>query len=490
MYIRLLSVVLAMVSITSLLLIGACSDDEGGKKNDPDETAPTITVNSPTAGAIGVSDAILAVNSTIADDEALASVVVTIGNEDTEVYTETITTFSNPMSFTYNKNITLPDDAPIGDHTLTIVATDVEGNEKTSTVALTVLPAFEEGKTTILITSVPEITGDEVFYAVGQFQGWNPGIMDNPVTKYTDSEGHESYYILLPEDAGADQGFKFVRGNDWPFGEKSLDGKEIENRKFETGADFVEMEIGGWRDHNPELSNQSGGTIIAIGGVPTSSTTIIKGEIGKSITGQNDVSSATYSIEKKDGTAFTPVAGHTNVALTLSAPDGAGKRTFSLDVNVTGAGFGLGEYNIIVRATDAEGFVAREDKTLLVVEFPCSVSGTAVVVTKTRFIVNVPTMNDKLYITGNFGGTDIWGTIDPQYELTKISDGCYYIDIAVSDAGKFVQFFREPIAWAAGDWWRGQATNTEGQETANFTTTKASDGNTVQLYYKYWRQVP
>ncbi|CAN0222168.1 unnamed protein product, partial [Phaeothamnion confervicola] len=238
----------------------ACSDDDGGKDGGGDETAPTITVASPSAGTIGVSDAILAVNSTITDNEELASVKVTIGNGDTEVYTETVTTFSNPMSFTYNKNITLPDDAPLGEHTLTILAKDKDGNEKTSTVALTVLPALEEGKTTVLITSVPEVTGDDAFYAVGQFQGWNPAIMDNPVTKYTDSEGADSYYILLPNDAGADQGFKFVRGNDWPFGEKDPDGKEIDNRKFEAGAQFVEVEIAGWRDYNPELVNNSGGT--------------------------------------------------------------------------------------------------------------------------------------------------------------------------------------------------------------------------------------
>lgn len=497
-YTRLFSLVLTVASVVSLLWISACSEDNP-VTNTPDETAPTIAITSPVPGAIGVSDAVLAVNSTITDNSELASVEITIGNGTTEVYSEMVTTFSNPKSYTYNKNINLPNNAPYGQHNLTIVATDKDGNEKTSTVALTMLPAYEDGKTTLIIKSVPTVTGNDAFYAVGQFQTWNPAARDFPATKYTDSKGVVSYYVLVPNTAGSGDGYKFVRSTPdctdcWPYGEKDADGKQIDNRKFAADAKFVELEIGSWEDHNPTLSNNAGGTVISIGGTLSTTKTTISGSLGKSRTGMNEIASASYSFEKKNGTAWEPVTGKTNVALELGAPDANGNKAYSAEVDI--AALTLGEYRIVVKGLDSKGFKVRDDKTLLIVEFPCSEAGLpAVAATKTRLFINVPSTTDDIYLTGTVNGVALWPSADTDYtkftddvKFVKVSNTCYYLDVTLAKSDN-LQFIRRNGTFTA--WWQGQATNTAGSDaTASYSVTDASSGATVKIFYAYWRTNP
>ncbi len=484
--------ILVMTGIISAGTMWLTSCDEGDPKGTPDTDNPSVTISSPSAGAIGVSGAILAVVGTITDEAGLASVSLTLGNGTVEVISEEFTTFSDPTSFSLNENYDIPSDVVLGNHTLTIVATDLTGNEGTATVEIVALPAFEDGKVTLVVDEFPADGAGEDFHMVGDFMGdetgagdWTVSNLDYTLAEYEDSEGTVSYFISV-KDAnttvtdGSIGGFKFVRGTDWPYVEKDENGKEAVNRSVAAGTDFEFMQIGSWADYNPIVANNSGVTVFDGTGVTSVE---IKGNVKDALTTESAVVSAEYSV--LDATEVEVASG----TLTLEAPNGSGERNYSEDLDIST--FALGVYSIVVTALDGNGNQGREDKTLSIIVFPCSETGLpAVDGAKTRFIINVPVLTDDIYITGNFPGSDIWGTIDPAYELTKISDGCYYIDIAVQ-ADKTVQFFREPIAWAVGDWWRGQATQVAGSDSgASFSTTIASNGNTVKLYFPFWRQTP
>lgn len=460
-YTRLLNLVLAVVSVASLLWITACSDDDGGNKTPDDETAPSIAITSPTAGTIGVSDAILAVNSTITDNTALASVEVTIGNGTTELYSETVTTFSNPMSFTYNKNITLPDDAPIGEHTLTILATDEEGNEKTSTVTLTILPAFEDGKTTVLVTSVPEVTGDDDIYMVGDFMSdgaaatdWNVGAGTFKLTKYVDSEGVTTYYISVkdqdPASTGGIDGFKFVRGTDWPFVQKDAEGREQSNNSIPADTKFIEFEIGSWADYNPKFDAPSIGACV----------------FGESKTNFDAGNTVEISINNI-GPSQTGAAAITNTVVTVTTP--AGTQLYNNDFGAVGslvASFDLagdaasGIYKVKVVVTDANGHKNTLDELSgggdprsfeVGAEFSCTATAPT---DKTVFLVKVPNNETglTLYVTGDaVGGWSEPGT-GTSVLLTEIGSGCYKAEIETStlvDATEY-KFFKG-ASWNNGE---------------------------------------
>ncbi len=458
-YTRLLNLMLAVVSIASLLWITACSDDDGGNKTPDDETAPSIAITSPTAGTIGVSDAILAVNSTITDNAALASVEVTIGNGTTELYSETVTTFSNPMSFTYNKNITLPDDAPIGEHTLTILATDEEGNEKTSTVALTILPAFENGKTTVLVTSVPEVTGDDDIYMVGDFMSdgtaatdWNVGAGTFKLTKYVDSEGVTTYYISVkdqdPTSTGGIGGFKFVRGTDWPFVQKDAEGREQSNNSIPADTKFIEFEIGSWADYNPKFDSPSVGACVY-------------GESKTNFDAGNTVDIAVNNI----GVSHTGAAAITSTVVTVTSPTGTqlynnnfGAVT-SLEASVVLPGNApSGIYKIKVVVTDANGHkntlddLSSDAKTFEVgATFSCTATAPA---DKTVLLVKAPSNQTglSLYVTGDGVG----GWSEPgqgtSVLLTEIGSGCYKAEITTSSLVDGAEFkFFNGIGWNHGE---------------------------------------
>ncbi|MEQ9009290.1 MAG: hypothetical protein RLP12_15515, partial [Ekhidna sp.] len=382
-------------------------------------------------------------------------------------------------SFSFNQNIAIPADVVLGAHTLEVTVEDASGNVSSSSVNLEAYPVYTDGETTILVESVPDqvsdYTGDNTIYMVGTHQEteWTVDTGSDPLSIYTDSEGTVTFYHQIP-NTGAE--FKFVRGLVWEKVQKDENGAElVGNNTVEADAKKATFTIGSWRDYNPEVSNNSNGTIISIDGSLVSDTHTVSGNIQPAITTQAAISSVAYAVVDEDDS---------EVASGTVTIDGNGN--FSEDIDVSA--YALGSYKVVLSATDAEGNSGREDEVLNLVEFPCDDSGEeAVASNMTRIIVNVAATSDDIYATGNFDG-DIWGTVDDQYKLTKLSDGCYYIDLALT-SGQIVQFFRYNEGYS--DWWRGQATNTAGSDaTANYNVDADSDGSTIKLYYAYWREEP
>ncbi len=477
--------ILSMLSIALMVFVSSCGDDEPTDPTDDggttDTSAPSVTINAPTAGAIGAAGSAVVVSAAASDNVGIVSVNVTLGNGTVEVVNEDITEFTDPLSFSYNENITIPADVVLGGHTLTITATDEAGNSGSATVDIEAYPVYEAGMTTLLITSVPDQVADysaeNTIHMVGAHQEWNVEAADYPLLIHTDSEGTSTFYVQVA-NTGVD-GFKFVRGTAWDMVEKDADGKELDNRSVAADLDKAEFTIGSWRDFNPEVSNWSNANYFDGTGFTTHTLT---GNVGPSITGQAAIASVSYVLEEvvEEGDNVEVSSGD----ITL---DGEGNFSEEIDIS----SLELGSYNIIISAEDVDGNVGREDKALGVVEFPCDDSGLDdVAATETRLLVSVPATEDDIYITGKIQGADIWGgnLEDDAYKMTKISDGCYYIDVQLNE-GDIVQFIRVNAGYA--DWWRGQATNTEGSDaTANFNVTAASSGTTELAYYQYWREEP
>ena len=265
--------------------------------------------------------------------------------------------------------------------------------------------------------------------------------------------------------------------------QKDADGKESVNNVIQAEAQKAEFMIGSWRDYNPEVTNNSAGTIIVIDGIKSSNSHSVSGVVTAAITTAAEISSASYSIV--DESDMQVGMG----SLTLN-----GDGTFDETVDISA--YATGIYQVVVTAEDIAGNMGREDESLNVVEFPCDDSNEpAVAATETRIIINVPLTDDDIYVTGAINGNEVWGYSgdggsvgDPTYQMTKLDDGCYYIDLELLQ-GDIVQFVRDNPAYT--DWWRGQATNTEGSDaTASFNVAGSSNGNTEKLYYGFWREQP
>jgi hypothetical protein len=468
------------VALGALIFTTSCGEDDG-VKTTPDTASPSIVINAPANGSIVVAGSQTASSITISDDVEISSVSITLGNGTVTVIDISETEVGS-TSFSFSDNLSIPANVVLGEHTLTITVEDASGNTTTETITVDAYPVYTDGQTTVLIPSVPsqvtDYTGDNQIRMVGTHQevdgagAWDVASDTHPLLVHTDSENAVTYYQQVA-NTGAE--FKFVRGLAWEMVQKDENGKEATNNMIESGVTKATFEIGTWRDYNPEVSNGSSGTIISIDGALTADNFTLKGNIKPAITTASTVSSSTYTVVASDDSEVT------TGSLTL---DGEGNFSQSIDIST----YALGDYSIIVSATDAAGNSGREDKVLNLVEFPCDDSGeTAVVSSMTRIIVNVSSTSDDIYATGNFDG-DIWGTVDDKYKLTKLSDGCYYIDLTLT-SGQIVQFFRSNAGYA--DWWRGQATNTAGSDaTANFNVDADSDGSTAKLYYAYWREEP
>lgn len=467
----------------SLFFITSCGDDDGtGGGGNIDETVPSITVNAPQAGDLVAAGSQVATSISISDDIEISSVSITVGNGTVTVF-EFDETEIGDASYTFNQNISIPANVVLGQHSVDITVEDASGNVTTAGLNIEALPAFADGQTTVMVAEVTDqvadYTGDNQIYMVGAHQGdadgagaWDPTSGTHPLSIHEDSEGTATFFVQVPNTGVS--GFKFVRTTGgWDFGEKGAVGEEIDNRVIEAGSNYVTADpIASWKDYNPDVQDNSSATVIE--GTGTTSITI-QGNVVLALTTQAAVSSATYTV--LDDAEMEVATGSVDVDA-----NGGYSETLSIE------GFELGAYSIQVLVVDASNNSGRGDASLNIVEFPCDDSGEeAVAATMTRLIINVPATDDDIYATGNFDG-DIWGTVADTYKLTKLSDGCYYIDLALT-SGQIVQFFRSNPGYA--DWWRGQATNTQGSDaTANFNVDADSDGGTVKLFYAFWREEP
>jgi len=105
----------------------SCGDDD-------DSAAPLVNLTSPTAGSTyTVSDTIL-LSGTVAEDTKLETVVLSSGlGQDLN-----LTPLDSDTSHVINLSLTLDSLTTVGDYTLTVTATDEEGNAGTDAVQITV----------------------------------------------------------------------------------------------------------------------------------------------------------------------------------------------------------------------------------------------------------------------------------------------------------------------------------------------------------------
>ncbi len=473
------------VALGALIFTTSCGEDDGPTAA-VDAESPSITINAPADGAIIVAGSQTASSIAIADDVEISTVSIKVGNGTVTVIDIAEADVAD-ASFSFNSNLTIPADVVLGDHTLEVTVTDTDGKSSTQSITLTALPAYTDGQTTVMVASVPdEITdysGENQIHMVGAHQGdetgagaWDPTSGTHPLTSYVDSESTQTFYIQVA-NTGVEE-FKMVRTtNGWDFVEKGSQGEEVDNRMVEANANYVTLDaIQTWKDYNPDVQDNS--TVDVISGSGTTSIDI-KGKVVLALTTQSALSSASYFV--LDENEAEVASGSVTVA-----SDGTYSENLSID------GYELGTYAIQVLATDAQGAVGRGDATLSLLEFPCDDSGLdAVAGSMTRVQINVNTSLGErdMYVTGKINGADVWGTVSNDYLMTKISDGCYYIDL-VLQADDQMQFFYEEASHGA-DWWKGAATRVDGDGgTAAVNISEASSGNDVKAVFGFWRENP
>ncbi len=96
---------------------------------EADETAPTITVNSPATGSTYVHGEEVKLDALVEDNQKLAEIRVTIMLENSlSMYDNTITEFDSDTRHQLLDTLSIPTDAPLGTYYVTITATDAAGN--------------------------------------------------------------------------------------------------------------------------------------------------------------------------------------------------------------------------------------------------------------------------------------------------------------------------------------------------------------------------
>lgn len=98
-----------------------------------DDMAPTIVITSPIGGTTVAPGGMFSLTATVIDNESLASVSFTDGTA-----TETITSFDTDRSHNLNYNITIDTSSVAGDLDITVNASDLEGNNASGVVTITI----------------------------------------------------------------------------------------------------------------------------------------------------------------------------------------------------------------------------------------------------------------------------------------------------------------------------------------------------------------
>lgn len=214
-----------------------------------DEVAPTINITSPDDNITITAGDTIQLTASVTDDEELASITITDGTNPTN-----ITTFDSPTAHAVAYTLTVPGDSPAGTLTLTITATDVEGNSASSTRTITVeelvlgcqadASCINAAMTTIIVTTPEGTPADAMIEMVGSFNGW-PGELD--ANYVLTKNGDNCYCIAVMLDA--DSEFKFRRDGSWDKVEKDAAGGEVDNRLFTYEAgEVVNITIASWAD--------------------------------------------------------------------------------------------------------------------------------------------------------------------------------------------------------------------------------------------------
>lgn len=99
-----------------------------------DEVAPTINITSPDDNITITAGDEIQLTASISDDEELASITITDGTTPTSV-----TAFDSPTAHVLSYIVTVPIGSSAGTLTLTITATDIEGNAASATRTITVV---------------------------------------------------------------------------------------------------------------------------------------------------------------------------------------------------------------------------------------------------------------------------------------------------------------------------------------------------------------
>jgi len=214
-----------------------------------DEVAPTINITSPDDNITITAGDTIQLTADVSDNEELASIVITDGTNPT-----TISTFDSVTDHAVAYSLTVPADSPAGTLTLTVTATDVEGNSASSTRTITVnelilgcqadASCLDAAMTTFVVTTPEGTPADAMIEVVGAFNGW-PGELD--ANYVLTKNGDNCYCIAVMFDAGTE--FKFRRDGSWDKVEKDAAGEEIDNRVFSGAAgDVVNITVAKWAD--------------------------------------------------------------------------------------------------------------------------------------------------------------------------------------------------------------------------------------------------
>ena len=487
---NLMKFLLALYLGVTLIFFVSCSDDEDTTVTDTtgdttgDTTAPTITISSPSSGAFAAAGGSLVPDISVSDETGLASATLSIGNGTVTVLSADI----DISTGTYSSAITLPDDVVLGNHTITVTATDAAGNSTTDTVGIIALPKLDEGKVTIILQEVPAQPTDystDPIYLIGSMEetSWDLG---NAIalTAYTDSEGHTSYYAQVGNTA--DAMFKFIRGPLWTQDNRNADGSDYGNKPLTSGDIYIFAPvIGTWQDYNPQVVI-SGGSNMIIDGIPTDSMAQITANVFPGATSGQAISTVTYTFSDSTGTEIASGAMATE-----------NDTLYSADLDVSS--LSVGNYTVNIVAVDAVDAQISANAIYAVAVFPCDDSGLdAVDASLTRIVLNVPPTDNYVYATGSYftGNDNGWGGVDAAgtNKLTKISDGCYYLDVVVTlktvGTGTFQFYQKDPADTdeSSCEWWKNRASLTEGggDPGHDFTVSEANSGKTYKVVFPYW----
>ena len=497
---------LALFTGIALTLFVSCSDDDDTNVDDTnvsdtntddqttDTTAPTVTISSPVSGSVAAAGGSLVPDISVADETELASATLSIGNG-------TVTVISADIDITtgaYSTAITLPENVVLGNHTITVTAIDVAGNSTTDTVGIVALPKLDEDKLTIILQEVPtqpEDYSNDPIYMIGSMPETGPWDLSKAIQMepYTDSEGHISYYGQFvhgfsdsPQDADREGIFKFLRGPIWSKDGRLDNGTDYGTPTLVDGTShFFADPVFTWQDYNPGVTNKSDGAIIVVDGIPLDSTYTLSATVKPAASTESAITEVSYLV--KDSTNAVVMEG-------LMANDSV--NDYSAAINAYE--LEIGAYTITISALDAAGATNSGDKVFAMAAFPCDDSGIdAVASTMTRFVVNVAATDHDVYATGSFmtGNNDGWGGVDADgtMKMTKISDGCYYVDFeaAYKEDGTTVidVYKKDPAASdeATCQWWKDAAKKTSDGQGGQFTFSEgANSGKTYKGVFGYW----
>lgn len=412
------------------LTVFACKDDE-----DPvelDSTAPSITITSPTEGQTFNPGGVVPLQARVEDNDALQEVVITVTGPGgaSNTFTRGTSDFTdNGRVDELDLPIQLPADAAPGTYTLTIDASDAQGNDaNTASVGIVVEEGASETAVTFILTDIPENTPeDEDIYIAGEFAA---GTWEAP----EDGQGNEdlrftrqddgTYTVTVePSEEAINNGrieYKILRQGGWATEEATADCEIPSNRVHTIGEtdDVVEIEIAAWADLCG--TGEQEGSIDATGfddgfntlGAMDDEGNAVGTPVNFNFTGAEGIDSVNVSARTVDGTE-TLNRGFNQAWFDEQGIDNTGDFTFTDELvfpNVTSA---EGATNLTVTTF-------RGGQQLATRNFDTSV-GAAPGARRVNLNVTGPEdlpEGSRVFASGNFQPVR-YAVNDPNYELTR-----------------------------------------------------------------------